>query len=353
MEYMFSDCSSLESIDLSGIDTSGAMNMDGAFLNCSALRSLDLSVFDMMEVGYRASDMLSGCKALCSIILPEKFSQLFGSYLEQGEWKHVASGETYLPHNIPKELGGEYVLVGAEPDDPQRPAPPTDPVEPDNPQPPTPPADSNNPSKPQSPTRPTTPVAPEKPQKPTTTPPKPSQPVAPISIAHAPISYAHQTYTGKQIKPSLQVTHKGKALKQGVDYTVTYKNNKAVGKAQALVKGIGKYTGTRTITFKILPKATSVSKAKAAKRGFTVAWKKPSKANLKQTTGYKVQWSTDKSFKKSVKSKLVKKSKTTSLKVSKLKGGKKYYVRVCAYKKAGGTYYYSSWSKAKAVKTKK
>ena len=41
------------------------------------------------------------------------------------------------------------------------------------------------------------------------------------------------------------------------------------------------------------------------------------------------------------------------LKVSKLKGGKKYYVRVCAYKKVGGKYYYSAWSKAKAVKTKK
>ena len=54
-----------------------------------------------------------------------------------------------------------------------------------------------------------------------------------------------------------------------------------------------------------------------------------------------------------MKSKLVKKSKTTSLKVSKLKGGKKYYVQVRTYKKVGKAKYYSDWSKAKAVKTKK
>ena len=45
--------------------------------------------------------------------------------------------------------------------------------------------------------------------------------------------------------------------------------------------------------------------------------------------------------------------KKCTLKVSKLKGGKKYYVQVRTYKKVSGKTYYSSWSKAKAVKTKK
>ena len=57
-------------------------------------------------------------------------------------------------------------------------------------------------------------------------------------------------------------------------------------------------------------------------------------------------------MKKAVK-KTVKGAKKSSLKVSKLKKSKKYYVQVRAYKKAGGKMYYSSWSKAKAVKTKK
>ncbi|WP_304598054.1 fibronectin type III domain-containing protein [Adlercreutzia caecimuris] len=99
-----------------------------------------------------------------------------------------------------------------------------------------------------------------------------------------------------------------------------------------------------------------MKKLKKAKRGFTVTWKKPSKAALKQTAGYQVRWSLKKSM-KSAKTKTVKASssagKKCTLKVSKLKGGKKYYVQVRTYKKASGKTYYSSWSKAKAVKTKK
>ena len=37
-----------------------------------------------------------------------------------------------------------------------------------------------------------------------------------------------------------------------MDYTVTYKNNKAVGKATIIATGIGKYTGTKTCTFQIV-----------------------------------------------------------------------------------------------------
>ena len=52
----------------------------------------------------------------------------------------------------------------------------------------------------------------------------------------------------------------------------------------------------------------------------------------------------------------VSKNKTTSKKISKLKAKKKYYVRVRTYKtvKVNGknTKIYSSWSKAKTVKTK-
>ena len=97
------------------------------------------------------------------------------------------------------------------------------------------------------------------------------------------------------------------------------------------------------------PPATSVSKLKRAKRGFTVKWKKQPK---KWTTGYQVRYSLKKSM-KGAKKLTVKGAKKTSAKVSKLKGGKKYYVQVRSYKKVGKKAYYSPWSKAKAVKTKK
>ena len=50
---------------------------------------------------------------------------------------------------------------------------------------------------------------------------------------------------------------------------------------------------------------------------------------------------------------LVKKAKTTSKVISKLKGKKKYYVQVRTYKTVKGTKYYSNWSNVKAVTPKK
>ena len=64
----------------------------------------------------------------------------------------------------------------------------------------------------------------------------------------------------------------------------------------------------------------------------TVKWKKD-----KRATGYQVQYSADKNFKKGVKTKDVSRYDTTSKIITGLKKGKVYYVRVRAYKdvKAG------------------
>ncbi len=78
-------------------------------------------------------------------------------------------------------------------------------------------------------------------------------------------------------------------------------------------------------------------------------WKKQSKT---WTTGYQVRYSLKKSM-KGAKKLTVKGAKKASAKVSKLKGNKKYYVQVRTYKKVGKKTYYSPWSKAKTVKTKK
>ena len=50
MSSMFSDCSSLTSLDLSNFDTSNVTNMAGMFPSCSSLTSLDLSNFDTSKV---------------------------------------------------------------------------------------------------------------------------------------------------------------------------------------------------------------------------------------------------------------------------------------------------------------
>jgi 6-phosphogluconate dehydrogenase (decarboxylating) len=94
-----------------------------------------------------------------------------------------------------------------------------------------------------------------------------------------------------------------------------------------------------------VPKATSLTTLKAGKGQLTVKWKKQST----QTSGYQIQYSTNKNF-KGAKTVNVKSTKKT---IKKLKKKKKYYVRVRAYKKVGGKgkYYYSPWT-TKTVKSK-
>ena len=343
MGSMFYECSSLTSLDLGSFDTSSVTDMGCMFGGCQSLTSLDLGSFDTSSVTDMRS-MFSRCSLLETIYATGKYT----TALEESCGDNAFSGCLSLRGGNGTKYSDSHTDASyARIDAPGQPGYFSDKASSPAPQPPT---SSTNPGggTAQPPTAPSNSggsaaAAPSAPAK-----------AAPVSLAKAQVTVKSKAYTGKTLKPtSVTVKVGGKKLVSGRDYTVSCKGGKAVGSYKVTIKGKGAYTGTKTATFKILPKATSVSKTKAAKRGFTVAWKKPSKANLKQTTGYKVQWSTDKNFKKAVKSKLVKKSKTTSLKVSKLKGGKKYYVRVCAYKKVGSAYYYSAWSKAKAVKTKK
>ena len=90
--------------------------------------------------------------------------------------------------------------------------------------------------------------------------------------------------------------------------------------------------------------ATSITSLSAKDNGFTVKWKKKS-----GITGYQIQYSTNSKFKKNKKSIKIKKAKTTSKKISKLKSNKKYYVRIRTYQGKK----YSKWSKVKSIKIPK
>ena len=168
------------------------------------------------------------------------------------------------------------------------------------------------------------------------------------------LSKTAYTYNGKVQRPGVTVKNsKGKTLKSGTDYTVSYpKGMKNVGKYTVKVTLKGNYSGGKSMTYNINPKGTGVSKVTAAKKGFKVTWKK----QATQTTGYQVQYSTSSKFKKA-KAVTISKNKTTSKSVSKLSAKKKYYVRVRTYKtvKVNGknVKLYSGWSKAKSVTTKK
>lgn len=105
----------------------------------------------------------------------------------------------------------------------------------------------------------------------------------------------------------------------------------------------------RTVAYKPVekPAATSIKKLTAAKNSFKVKWKKQA-----GVTGYKIRYSTSKSFKKNTKTVTVAKATANTKKVTGLKANKKYYVKVRTYKVVDGTKYFSTWSKPATVKTK-
>lgn len=156
-------------------------------------------------------------------------------------------------------------------------------------------------------------------------------------------------YNGKVQTPTVKVTDKSGKKVASSEYKITYaKGRKNVGKYSVKITFKGKYSGTVTKTYTIVPKTTSITKAKAAGSKIILNWKKQ---NV-QSSGYQIQYALDSSFKKSVKTVNISSSKTVKKNLTGIKKNKKYYVRIRTYKsdKNSGKIY-SSWSSAKIVKS--
>ena len=151
----------------------------------------------------------------------------------------------------------------------------------------------------------------------------------------------NQTYTGKQKKPIKSLQYSGITLRNGVDYTITYKNNTKIGKATIVIKGMGNFKDSDTLKFKIVPGKVKIKKVKGTKRRIKIKYKK-----VKGAGGYQIVYSKKKNFK----GKKIKKTKKTSYTIKRKGKRKKYYIKVRAYKKVKGKYYYGKFSKKKKVK---
>ena len=156
-----------------------------------------------------------------------------------------------------------------------------------------------------------------------------------------------KAFTGKAITQNVTVKVGNTVLKNGTDYTVSYSNNKKVGKATVKITGKGKYGGVITKTFKINPAKQEIQKLTAKSKAFFVDW-----AQKGSASGYEIQYATNSKF-TGAKKVAITNNKTDKTTVSKLSGKKKYYVRVRSYTTVGGTKYYGTWSAVKNVTTKK
>ena len=119
MDRMFRGCSSLTTLDLSGLDTSSVTNMCEMFLGCSRLASLDLSGLDTSSVKIMDC-MFDGCSNLRAVAFGPKF-KFEGAWCCRrcslptpsgdgltGRWVSSANGIAYTPDGIPSNVAATY-----------------------------------------------------------------------------------------------------------------------------------------------------------------------------------------------------------------------------------------------------
>lgn len=183
-------------------------------------------------------------------------------------------------------------------------------------------------------------------------------------------------YTGSKNTPKVTVTRNGKTLEEGKEYEIFYSNAINPGTATVYVTGINGYGGQLKATYTIeappapvtpqptvtpgqpvvqqptpapvevkAPAKVKLKSLKASKKKIKVTFKKVSGAK-----GYQISYATNKKFKKAKTLNVKAKAKTATIK--KLKSGKKYFVRIRAYKKDGAKKKWGKWSNVKSVKVK-
>ena len=125
MSNMFSGCSSLKSVDVSGLDTSKVTNFQGMFQSCLSLESLDLSSFDTSKAT-QMGWMFGSCSGLRSVTLGDKFTFEGAGFYRQcelpdyqgsdftGLWEDVATGKVYFPSDVPSGHAATYVSLAYE-----------------------------------------------------------------------------------------------------------------------------------------------------------------------------------------------------------------------------------------------
>ena len=167
---------------------------------------------------------------------------------------------------------------------------------------------------------------------------------AAISSANVSLSDDNAVYNGGLKTVGTTVKVGTKTLVNGTDYTVSYTNNRNIGKATVTVKGKGNYSGTVTKTFNIIPQTVTVkSDYSCTTNAIRINWNKVSNA-----TGYRIYRFNGKNWRSVA---TVRGADTTTYKDHNY-SVTLYQYKVKAYTKVDGTNYWGNASAEKYASTK-
>ena len=153
------------------------------------------------------------------------------------------------------------------------------------------------------------------------------------------------TYDGSKHKPKVRlIDSEGNVLRRDRDYTLTYPSGmKKVGTYDIVVKLIGNYKGSKTLTYKILPAGVRNLKAVPGVKSAALSWDPADGA-----TDYIVYYS---ETKKGGYSKLGSTQKTSASMIQ-LDSGKTYYFRIRSVTRSGSDQWNGPLCSPVAVKAK-
>lgn len=158
--------------------------------------------------------------------------------------------------------------------------------------------------------------------------------------------YQLQRKSGNSYKTMATVkgtSYTHKSLTAGAGYTYRVRAYRTVG-------GKNYYSGWVYMTAYTKPATPNLTGLRATKSGHKIkaTWKKVGGS----ASGYQIYWAKDKNFKKVVSKTNVSGQKKTSYTGKNFTKGKRYYVKVRAYKTVNGNKIYGAWSKVRNVKAK-
>lgn len=171
---------------------------------------------------------------------------------------------------------------------------------------------------------------------------------APAYIA---LSKSNFVYDGLEKYPTVAVYDRAGGVIAPTEYSVAYEDNVFPGVAYVTVTfNSAVYDGEMTASFSIVPQKQKITYIKSKKsKTLNIKWVKDYNAD-----GYELQYSTSPKYYKSKTVTVdITKNRAYARKLEKLKGNKKYYVRIRSYKTVNSVKYYGSWSSKSYAKVKK